>query len=34
MKLFIEYFECDITNYTLYNNENKKVKIKINRLDY
>lgn len=34
MKLFIEYFECDITNYTLYNNEYKKVKIKINRLDY
>lgn len=32
--IFQEEFEADIMNYTIYNNEYEKIKIKINRIDY
>jgi len=32
--LFEKEFECVLANYSIYNNEFKKLKIKINRLDY
>ncbi len=32
--LFLEFFESDLMDYTIYNKEYQKIKIKVNRIDF